>query len=148
MKLLKYIFISLLVLGVALIAPAKTETIPVRLPLNLNAALCVNNWDRALTLVQQMLNSPSLTAGDRTSLITLSTQIKTYQISGRAVDQSNACADAIAPSQGSNITISLSPNSNCISSTLAVNGRCLSNGTAVRRFSRSLEEGDRPSELE
>jgi hypothetical protein len=142
MKLLQYILISVLMLGIALAAPARTQTTPIRLPFNLNVALCVNNWDQASSLVQQMLISPNLSSGDRSQLLALSTQIKSYQTAGVPIDQSDACAMAIAPTPSNSTRVSLLPASNCVSGNLMVNGRCLSNQTAVRRYSRSVQEGD------
>ncbi|HEY9623023.1 MAG TPA: hypothetical protein V6C78_21895 [Crinalium sp.] len=142
MKLLKYILISILVLGIALIAPAMTQPIPTHLPLNLSAALCINNWDRALALVQQMLNSPDVSSSDRTQLVALSAQIRHYQQYGGPVDQSDACASAISPGQ-SHVATNRSPGFNCAATHLTVDGRCFANQTAARRYSRSIEEGDR-----
>lgn len=122
MKMLKYLLIACLVLGVALIAPARTQTAPVRLPRALNAALCLNQWDQASTSVQQLLDAPTLSASDRSQLVALSNQIKNYQSTKASVDQGDACAKAIAPAQG------------------------VSNRTAVRRQNRSVEEGDHRSE--
>lgn len=51
MKLLKYLLISVLVFGIALTSPARSQTPPVRWPLDLSAALCMNNWDEALTIM-------------------------------------------------------------------------------------------------
>lgn len=125
MKLLKYLLIAFLVLGIALIAPARTQTTPMRLPRALNAALCLNQWDKASTQVQQLLDSPTLSSGDRDQLVTLSTQIKSYQSTRASVDQGDACARALSPAQGAR------------------------NQTAVRRQNRSVEEGDyRPENRE
>lgn len=118
MKLLRYLLIAFLVFGVALVGPARTQTAPLRLPRALNATLCLNQWDRASSLVQQLLDSPTLAAGDRSQLAVLSAQIKNYQTTKASVDQSDACARALLPAQGTR------------------------NRTAVRRQNRSIEEGD------
>ena len=122
MKLLKYILISLLVLGVLLIAPARTQTASMRLPRDLNVAICLNNWDRASALVQQLLDSSTLSSDERVQLGVLSSQIADYRTNKTSVDQSDACATAIAPAKGAR------------------------NRTAIRRQNRSVEEGDYHSE--
>lgn len=133
MKLLKYLFISVLVFGITLISPARSQT-PPRLPVDLSAALCMNNWDQALTLVQQMLNASTLSPTERSQLATLSTQIREYQRAETLIDQSEACETAIFPGWRSSHRYAQrsgdAPSANA------------SSQVAENRRRRSIEEGD------
>lgn len=145
MERLKFVLISVLVLVFVLVTPARTQTTPqIQLPYNLNVALCVNDWDRALNIVQEMLSSSSIGADARSQLTSLSTQLEAYQARSLQVDQSDACEAAIAAGQGGNVN-SIGSSSGCVLGNMAADGRCFSNPSAAKRHSRSVEEGDRPA---
>lgn len=165
MKLIRYVLLSVLVFVLAIAAPARTQTVDVsQLPVRLNTALCVNDWNRASTMVQQLLSSDLTPAASKQQLIILQRQIEQYRSGNLRVDQSDACAAAVAsgfgngntiqadrPGRSANSNVASRPNSanpaiaTCSSGNMSVNGRCLSNQTAVRRHNRSWELGDRPS---
>lgn len=134
MKLLKYLLISVLVFGIALSSPARTQTPPVRWPRDLSAALCMNNWNEALTIMQYMLSSPSLQSAERSQLVSLSTQIRGYQRAGTLIDQSEACEMAISPSLRTR-------DSNTRAQRIS-NTQSASSEAAANRRRRSAEAGD------
>ena len=165
MKLIRYILLSALMLVLVIASPARTQTVDVsQLPANLNIALCVNDWNRASSMVQQLLGSSLTSAASKQQLIVLQGQIEKYQSGELQVDQSDACAAAVAsglnngnllPEEASSSNTStnraeLPTQANpaiatCSSGTMGVDGRCLSNQTAARRHNRSWELGDRPT---
>lgn len=165
MKLIRYVLLSALMLVLVIASPARTQTVDVRqLPTNLNIALCMNDWNRASTMAQQLLSSDLTPAASKQQLIILQRQIEKYQAGSLRVDQSDACAAAVDSGFGNGNTLARETSSNnssptpadrptqanpaiatCTSGNMSVDGRCLSNQTAVRRRNRSWELGDRPT---
>jgi hypothetical protein len=165
MKLIRYVLLSALMLVLVIASPARTQTVDVsQLPANLNIALCVNDWNRASSMVQQLLSSNLTSAASKQQLTALQRQIEKYQAGDLRVDQSDACAAAVASGLNDGNLLSAETSSNntsanqaglstpsnpaiatCSSGTMAVDGRCLSNQTAARRHNRSWELGDRPA---
>ena len=159
MKFLKLALIAALGLMFALATPARTQTVPFQdLPVTLNTALCVNNWDRAVTIVQQMLGSPTTSAQLRQHLTALQPRLKDYRARGIRLDQRDACAAAIAPTQSHTIAVSGSssttvqptshpvapaPSATCAPERTAADGRCMTTGAGATRRNQSLENGDR-----
>lgn len=165
MKLLRYALLSVLILVLAIALPARTQTVDVsQLPANLNVALCMNDWNRASSMVQQLLDSNSTSAASKQQLILLQRQIQQYRAGNLRVDQSDACAAAVASGLNDGNLLSAETSANntsanrvelptqanpaiatCSSGAMSVDGRCLSNQTAARRHNRSWELGDRPA---
>jgi hypothetical protein len=170
MKLIRYVLLSVLVFVLAIATPARTQTVDVsQLPIRLNTALCVNDWNRASTMVQQLLSSDLTPVASKQQLIILQRQIEQYRSGNLSIDQSDACAAAVAsgfgngntiradrPGSSANSNVANRPNSTrpnsanpaiatCNSGYASIDGRCLSNQTAARRHNRSWELGDRPS---
>ncbi|HEY9749533.1 MAG TPA: hypothetical protein V6C63_12690 [Allocoleopsis sp.] len=165
MKLLRYALLSVLILVLAIALPARTQTVDVsQLPANLNVALCMNDWNRASSMVQQLLGSNATSAASKQQLILLQRQIEKYRAGNFRVDQSDACAAAVASGLNDGNLLSAETASNntspnrvelptqanpaiatCSAGTMSVDGRCLSNQTAARRHNRSWELGDRPT---
>jgi len=165
MKLIRFLVLAVLILCLA-VTPAWTQTptqIPVaQLPFNLNTALCVNDWGRALSMLQELLSADN-SGFDRQQLLVLRQQIARYEATGARVDQSESCAAAVAVGQGSNTVQQTAQaaslgaasdqnaggsegtsQSTCNPRYRSTSGKCLSNETAFRRHQRSWEEGDRP----
>jgi hypothetical protein len=157
MKLINFALIFVLVLLLALSAPARTQTTDstsspltdiVQLPAGLNIAMCVNDWDKALNIVQKLLGD-TITAESRQQLVTLRSKLEDYRARGVKIDQSNECAAAIPAAGQSERTSnrgSSSSSRNCNSSRhITADGRCFANRAAKKRHERSLVNGDRPS---
>ena len=165
MKLIRYVLLSALMLVLVIASPARTQTVDVsQLPTRLNTALCMNDWNQASTMVEQLLSSSLTPAASKQQLIILQRQIEKYRAGGVRVDQSDACAAAVDSGFGNGSTLARETSSNnssatladrptqanpaiatCSSGSMSVDGRCLSNQTAVRRHNRSWELGDRPT---
>ena len=146
----------LLVLATPILTPA-TQT--AGLPVGLNTALCMNDWDKALNILQQMINTKTTTAATQQQLVALRSTVEDYRARNVRIDQSEACAAAILPAkpnqsisthttQGASSTAMLrkpQPSANCNASNLAADGKCLQNKVAKQRHNRSWEAGDRPA---
>ena len=149
MKLINFALIFVLVLLLALSAPARTQTTDiVQFPAELNIAMCVNDWDKALNIVQKLLGDTT-TAESRQQLVTLRSKLEDYRARGVQIDQSNECAAAI-PAAGRSESVSNRGSSNssrnCNSSrNITADGRCFANRAAKKRHERSWVNGDRPS---
>lgn len=71
------------------------------LHLNLQAAVCQNDWDRALQYVNPMISSPELTHRSRTELIQFRQQLLTWQSTGATINNVPNCDEAIAEVEAS-----------------------------------------------
>lgn len=144
MKLINFALIFVFVLLLALSTPAKTQTTDtVLLPPALNIAMCVNDWDKSLDILQTLLGSDTISADYRQQLVALRSKLEDYQARKVQIDQSEACAAVITPA-GRSESVS-NRGSSGSSDHCASNGRCFSNRVAKKRYERSLAEGDHPS---
>ncbi|MGJ3250569.1 MAG: hypothetical protein ACFE0J_05480 [Elainellaceae cyanobacterium] len=71
------------------------------LHLNLQAAVCQNDWNRALQYVNPMISSPELTNRSRAELIQFRQQLQTWQSTGAPIDNVPNCDEAIAEVEAS-----------------------------------------------
>lgn len=146
----------------------RPETLQETLQANFSAAFCRNDWNQALTVLQQIIGSEDTAAQSRPPLIALRYQLEDYRARNARFDQSSssACAAAIAaadqpapaPTQTFDWDQALQafvnrpverarPSASGCSdpSTLSAEGRCLPNPTARARHDRSWGLGDRPA---
>lgn len=150
MKLTNFALIFALVLLLVVATPARTQTINIaQLPTELNIALCMNNWDKALNLLQPLISSDTISAQSHQQLVALRSKIEDYRAKRAQVDQSDACAAAIATT-GPNRNVSTNNvtsnrGSSGASTNCAADGKCFANLAAKKRHNRSWAEGDRPS---
>ncbi|MGJ3245628.1 MAG: hypothetical protein ACFE0I_06070 [Elainellaceae cyanobacterium] len=71
------------------------------LHLNLQVAVCQNDWNRALQYINPMISSPQLTSRSRTELIQFRQQLQTWQSTGAIIANVPNCDEAIASSEAS-----------------------------------------------
>lgn len=141
MKIINFALIFVLVLLLALSAPGRTQTTaPVLLPPSLNTAMCVNDWEKALSILQTLLGSDTTTVESRQQLVALRSKIQEYRARRVQIDQSDACAAALIP-VGRNESVSNRGSSDS-SNHCTTDGRCFGNRSAKKRHERSLAEGD------
>ncbi|HHP7245300.1 MAG TPA: hypothetical protein ACFE0H_11500 [Elainellaceae cyanobacterium] len=83
--------------GLSAVTRAQTQMSDMEtLHLNLQAAVCQNDWNRALQYVNPMISSSQLTNRSRIELIQFRQQLQIWQSTGATVDNVPNCEEAIA----------------------------------------------------